>query len=122
VVGCAGYLVQAAGSLVLMAAGGTNVPLLLVGVVLFGLGFGNATSLPPLIAQVEFVKEDVPRVAALIVALAQGGYAIAPAFFGLVRELMSPESMETGEAPAVFAAAALVQCLAIAAFLSGRRR
>jgi MFS family permease len=121
-VGCAGYIVQAAGSFLLMAAGGTSVPLLLAGVVLFGLGFGNATSLPPLIAQVEFVKEDVPRVAALIVGLSQAGYAIAPAFFGLLRELLSRASMEPGEAPAVFAAAALVQCLAVAVLVSGQRR
>lgn len=122
-VACGGYVMQAAGSLAFMLAGGTNVPLLIAGVVLFGLGFGNAVSLPPLVAQVEFVREDVARVAALIVALAQGGYAIAPAFFGLIRELTSPATgIASGEAPAVFAVAALVQCLAIAAFLSGRRR
>jgi hypothetical protein len=122
-VACSGYVLQIAGSVAFMLAGGTNVPLLLAGVVLFGLGFGNATSLPPLIAQVEFIKEDVPRVAALIVAIAQGGYAIAPAFFGMIREFSSPAtSIASGEAPAFFAAAALVQCLAIAAFLTGRRR
>lgn len=122
VVGCCGYLMQAAGSLVLMAAAGTHVPLLLIGIVLFGLGFGNATSLPPLIAQVEFAEEDVPRVAALIVGLAQGAGAIAPALFGLVREVISPVSTHSGEAFAVFAAAAFVQCLAIAVLASGRRR
>jgi hypothetical protein len=58
-----------------------------LGVVLFGFGIGNATSLPPLIAQVEFVKEDVPRVVPMIVALGQGIYAFAPAAFGLIREL-----------------------------------
>jgi hypothetical protein len=106
-----------------MFAGGTCVPLLIAGVVLFGLGFGNATSLPPLIAQVEFTADDVPRVTALIVALAQGGYAIAPAFFGLIRGFASAgPSMESAEAPAVFAAAALVQCLALAVFLIGRQR
>jgi hypothetical protein len=115
-VACGGYVLQVAGMIAFLLAGGTSVPLLVLGVVLFGAGFGNATSLPPLIAQVEFVKEDVPRVAALIVAIAQGSYSIAPAFFGLVREL-APQ----GGAP-VFAATALVQCLAIAAFLAGRRK
>jgi hypothetical protein len=43
-------LVACAGSIVFIGAAGTNVPLLLLGVVLFGAGFGNATSLPPLIA------------------------------------------------------------------------
>jgi hypothetical protein len=122
-VACSGYAVQIAGSFAFMFAGGTSVPPLIAGVVLFGLGFGNATSLPPLIAQVEFAADDVPRVAALIVALAQGGYAIAPAFFGLVRGFSSAgPSIESAEAPAVFAAAALVQCLAMAVFLIGRQR
>ena len=45
---------QACGSLVLLAAAGHSVPLLLIGCMLFGLGLGNVTSLPPLIAQAEF--------------------------------------------------------------------
>jgi cyanate permease len=120
-VACAGYAVQAVGCIALILAGGTNIWLLLAGVVLFGLGFGNATSLPPLIAQVEFVKEDVTRVAALIVAIAQAGYAAAPAFFGIIRELTGgAASVASGEAPVLFVTAAFVQCLAIAAFLRGR--
>lgn len=119
---CAGYALQIAGSAAFLCAGGTNIPLLLAGVVLFGLGFGNATSLPPLIAQVEFVKEDVARAAALIVAVAQSGYSIAPLFFGLIRECAAPgPGNAPGAAPALFAAAALVQGLAVTAFLTGRR-
>ena len=115
-VACAGCIAQMAGSIALIVAGGTIVPLLLTGIILFGLGFGNATSLPPLIAQVEFVNADVPRVAALIVA-------IAPAFFGVIRELTPPAAaVAAGNAPVFFAAAALVQCLAVVAFLAGRRR
>ena len=122
-VACASYGVQIAGSIACLVAAGTNIPLLLVGVILFGAGIGNATSLPPLIAQVEFTKDDVPRVVALIVAMAQGGYAFAPAAFGLMRELASRETLESaGAAPYVFAAAALVQALAMAALLVGRRR
>jgi hypothetical protein len=122
-VACGGYAAQLAGSIAFMLAAGTSVPLLLVGVVLFGAGFGNATSLAPLIAQVEFVKDDVPRVAALIVAVAQGGYAFAPAFFGLIRAFAAHGAdIASGEAPALFAAAALVQGLAFGAFLAGRRR
>jgi hypothetical protein len=120
---CAGYALQLAGSLTLVAAAGASVPLLLLGVVLFGTGFGNATSLPPLIAQVEFVKDDVPRVVGLIVGISQGGYAFAPALFGLIREL-APQAAGAalGSAPHLFLAAALVQGLAIAAFLVGRHR
>ena len=74
----------------------------------------------PLIAQVEFVKDDVPRAVALVVAIGQGTYAFAPAAFGLLREL-SPATGAAGAAPIFFAAAALVQGLAICAFLAGRR-
>jgi MFS family permease len=119
-IACAGYAAQLAGSVVFIFAAGASVPLLLLGVVLFGIGFGNATSLPPLIAQVEFVKEDVLRAVALIVGIAQGAFAFAPAAFGLIRTL-APASFP-GEAPAFYAAAALVQGLAIVAFLAGRRR
>jgi hypothetical protein len=115
-----GYAFQLAGSLVLIVAAGENVPLLLLGVVLFGAGFGNATSLPPLVAQVEFVSEDVARVVPLIVAMAQASYAFAPATFGLIRELTGGGA-HPGAAPMLFATAALVQGLAIAAFLAGRR-
>jgi hypothetical protein len=69
-VACSGYAAQLAGSIVSIGAAGTNVTLL--GVALFGAGFGNATSL---IVQIEFVKFDVPRVVALIVGIAQGGLA-----------------------------------------------
>jgi hypothetical protein len=112
---CASHVVQIAGSVALILAGGTDVLLLVAGVLLFGAGIGNTTSLPPLIAQVEFAKADVQRVVPLIVAVGQGTYAFAPAAFGALRAL-SPS-----EATLVFVAAAIVQTLAIAAFLAGRR-
>ena len=122
-VGCTSYASQLAGSLVFVLAAGTSVPLLMLGVVLFGLGFGNATSLPPLIAQVEFQPEDVARAVPLIVAISQATYAFAPAAFGLIRELpVLGTTLGPGEAPALFFAAALVQGLAIAAMLIGWRR
>jgi MFS family permease len=120
-VACANYGVQIAGIVAFIAAGGTSVPLMLIGVLLFGAGIGNATSLPPLIAQVEFVKDDVPRVVALIVAIATGSYAFAPAAFGVIRELVRVPGASTEPATAFFVAAALVQVLAIGAFLTGRR-
>ena len=115
-------VVQIAGSLAFIAAAGSNVPLLLVGVLLFGLGIGNVTSLPPLIAQVEFVPEDVQRVVSLIVATSQAAYAFAPAVFGLIREFAPSAGGDAGAAPLVFAVAALGQLLAIVAFQVGRRR
>jgi hypothetical protein len=120
---CASTSVQILGTLAFWLAAGDNVPLLLVGVVLFGSGIGNTTSLPPLIAQVEFVKDDVSRVVPLIIAIGQATYAFAPAAFGLVREL-SPNSgaASAGAAPYLFATAAMIQALSIVSFLAGRHR
>lgn len=115
-VACASHVVQIAGSVALILAAGSDAVLLIAGVLLFGFGIGNTTSLPPLIAQVEFNRADVSRVVPLIVAIGQGTYAFAPAAFGALRAL-SP-----AEATLVFVAAAVVQAFAIAAFLGGRRR
>jgi hypothetical protein len=121
-IACANYAVQIAGSLALLTAGGNSVPLLLTGVFLFGVGIGNTTSLPPLIAQAEFDQASVSRVVALIVAISQGTYAFAPAAFGVLRELSDRTvGAPTGYAPYLFAGAALVQAAAIVALLSGQR-
>jgi MFS family permease len=119
-VACASYAVQIGGSIVFLFAAGTAIPLLILGVILFGVGIGNATSLPPLIAQTEFVKDDVSRVVPLIVAIAQASFAFAPVTFGFIREF-TPQTDAAGAAPALFIAAALIQALAIATFLIGRR-
>jgi MFS transporter len=111
-VACVSFTVQIAGTLLLIAAGGENIPLLLAGVLLFGVGIGNVTSMPPLIAQVEFVKDDVPRVIALVVAIGQGTYAFAPAAFGFIREFAG--------AGAAFAIAALIYLAAMGMLLIGR--
>jgi MFS family permease len=122
-VASASYAVQVAGSLMLLAADGTHVPLLLAGIVLFGAGIGNATSLPPLIAQVEFVAGDVSRVVSLIVAVGQAAYAFAPAAFGVLRTASSGSgAWAMGESTLLFGAAALVQVLTIGCVLAGRRR
>jgi len=121
--GCANYLIQILGSFAFFFAAGDNVPLLLLGVVLFGAGIGNTTSLPPMIAQAEFAKEDVSRVVPLIVATGQATYAFAPAVFGLVREFAPRSgSAPPGAAPWLFLAAAFIQALAIVAFFVGRPR
>ena len=120
-IACAGYVVQCLGSVTLLAAGGTSVPLLLAGIVLFGCGFGNATSLPPLIAQLEFADDDVPRAVSLVVASAQAAYAFAPATFGAIRDLLPATGLTSNGGAGVFVCAAVVQALAIAMFYAGRR-
>jgi len=118
----ASYSVQAVGTLLLLVAGANHLSLLILGVVLFGLGIGNATSLPPLIAQADFAPADVPRVVARSVALSQALYAFAPAVLaGLM--VRAPH-----DAPALglttggyFVAIFLLQALAAACVLSGSR-
>ena len=123
-VACASYVVQIAGAAAFIAAAGRSVPLLYLGVILFGAGIGNATSLPPLIAQSEFARGDVPRVVALIVAISQAAYAFAPAVFGVVREWAAAPGFDAAgaDSPLVFIAAAALQTLAIASFAIGRRK
>ena len=118
---CAAYLVQMIGALVLAGAGEQSVGFILLGVLLFGSGIGNATSLPPLIAQVEFARDDVPRVIALIVGIAQAAYAFAPAAFGVLLALWSGDDVRFGRGTGVFfVTAAILQCAAIGALLAGR--
>lgn len=114
----ANFGLQVCGSLVLLAAGGDSVALLLLGVVLFGLGLGNATSLPPLIAQADFAATDTARAVALVTAFSQACYAFAPAVFGLVRDMAPPSG---SGAPSLFMAAAAIQLAAAAVVLAGRR-
>lgn len=109
-IACYSLVAQALGCGVLILAHGNNPTLLVSGVVLFGLGVGNAISVPPVIANLEFSSADATRAVALIVAISQGAYATAPAVFGLFREMFSDQI--------IFFAAAVVQLLAIAAYLS----
>jgi hypothetical protein len=97
--------------------------LILLSLALFGSGIGNATSLPPLIAQVEFAREDVPRVVALIVAFGQATYAFAPATLGLVLSASAGTSARIGSGTSLFfLAVAAMQGIAILCFLAGRGR
>jgi Major Facilitator Superfamily len=122
-VACTNNAVQILGSLAFFWAAGDNLLLLLLGIVLFGAGIGNTTSLPPLIAQVEFTKEDVPRVVPLIIAIGQATYAFAPAAFGLIWQLApNVGAASAGASPYLFIAAMVIDALAITAFLAGRRR
>ena len=120
---CAAYAVQLAGVLVLAVAGDQHIGWILVGILLFGSGIGNATSLPPLIAQVEFTKSDLPRVIALVVGIAQATYAFAPAAFGALLMVAGGNDLRFGHGTAsFFGVAALLQAITIGCFAIGRRR
>lgn len=116
-VACLSYGCQLLGCLVM--TGLSSLPdLLWLGVVLFGAGIGNATSLPPLIAQAEFPRQQTQRVVTLIVATAQGCYAFAPALFGTVKSLADGVHGEV----LLLGLAASIQGLAILALVLGNRR
>lgn len=102
---------QAAGCGILILAADTSSFLLVVGVVMFGLGVGNAISVPPVIAGIEFNDVEAPRVVALVVAISQGAYAAAPAAFGILRQFGSDNIM--------FLMAIAAQIAGILAYLMG---
>ncbi len=107
----ANLLLQACGSCALLASGGTSAPLLVLGTVLFGLGLGNATSLPPLIVQQDFAPNDTARAVALVTAVGQAAYTFAPAAFSLGRG---------GSGQALFIGAAAIQLMAATLYLAER--
>jgi MFS family permease len=111
VVTAANLAMQAAGSVV-FAFGNGDLSVAL-GCVLFGLGVGNLTSLPPLIAQREFRPADVGTVVALVVATNQAVFAFAPAIFGRLRDA-------TGSYSAAFCLAAAAQLAAALIVVAGR--
>jgi MFS family permease len=109
----ANFLIQAVGTL-LLAFGEGMAPLVL-GCVLFGLGVGNLTSLPPLIAQREFRPADVGTVVALVTAINQAVFAFAPVIFGGLRDA-------TGAYPEAFLGGAVLQVIAAGIVVLGATR
>jgi MFS family permease len=108
----ANFAVQIAGVLLLIFGQGSLG--LTLGCVLFGLGIGNLTSLPPLIVQKEFEREDVATAVALIVAINQGVFAFAPAIIGAMHDTTANYQLP-------FALIAMTQLLAAVIILLGRR-
>lgn len=118
----ASYALQAAGTLLLLFAGADAYALVLLGIVLFGLGIGNATSLPPLIAQADFAPADVARVVARSVALSQALYAFAPAVLAsLLLGAAHTTPLLGVTTHAYFCAIFLLQVLAAVCVLGGSR-
>src|SRR5260221_9728035 len=93
---------------------GPDATSLATGCVLFGLGVGNLTSLPPLIAQREFRAADVGVVVALVIAINQGVFALAPAILGWLHDLDDSYILP-------FLLAGIVQIAASAIVALGRR-
>ena len=104
--------VQAGGSLLL--AYGSAIGSLTLGCVLFGLGVGNLTSLPPLIAQREFSITAAATVVALVTSINQAVFAFAPGVFGELRDA-------TDSYVLAFVLAGVLQVISAAVILYGRR-
>ena len=64
----------------------TRQSMLYLGCALFGLGVGNMISLPSLIVQQEFPREDFARVVSSVVAVNQFTFAFGPALLGALRQ------------------------------------
>jgi len=93
------FVVQAFGLRILAVS--TEQSALYLGCLLFGVGVGNATSLPGLIVQQEFAKQHFARIVSLIVAINQFSFAFGPT---LLAELQNAEGTYT---------AALLVCVAM---------
>lgn len=106
------FVVQTAGVLLLILGNGWVV--LASGCIIFGLGIGNLTSLPPLIAQKEFSHEDVVAVVALVVAINQAVFAFAPAVVGVFHDATSGYGL-------AFGIVACLQLVAAMLVLIGRK-
>lgn len=118
-----GYAIQALGLLLLAISGGTDIFILVLGMAMFGSGNGNSTSLPPLIAQKEFARQEGQRVVALIAGLAQAAYSFAPAFFGMVLSWGTPATAAASRLPVLlFLVAMGFQWMAMVSLLAGRPR
>jgi MFS family permease len=94
---------------------GDGTPALLTGCVLFGLGVGNVSALPALIAQKEFRPPDVATVVALVIGINQAVFALAPAALGALRQASANYTLS-------FSIAAAVQVVAALVVLVGARR
>lgn len=116
-VAAASYGVQALGTLILIFAP-INLVTLALAASLFGLGIGNATSLPPLIAQADFPPDQVQRVVARIVATGQASYSIAPASLAVLLPTYSERLVAMPDATTMLGAVLGIQLLASATILA----
>jgi cyanate permease len=82
--------------------------------VLFGLGAGNVITLPSLIVQREFPREQFSRIVSLIVSVNQYAFAFGPAILGALRDW-------SGNYRASFLLCIVLQGVGAAVVLLGRR-
>jgi MFS family permease len=83
-VACANFIMQMFGMAILATA--TAPAMLYIGCALFGLGVGNTISLPGLLVQQEFPKQDFARIVSLVVAINQFSFAFGPSLLGQLEQ------------------------------------
>jgi MFS family permease len=79
------FVVQALGIGILVTT--AELPMLYLGCVLFGVGVGNATTLPGLIVQQEFPKQHFSRVISIVVAINQFSFGFGPTLLARLQHL-----------------------------------
>jgi MFS family permease len=70
-----------------LLAASTDRPMLYLGCVIFGIGVGNATTLPGLIVQQEFPKQHFARLISIVVAINQFTFAFGPTLLAQLQHL-----------------------------------
>jgi MFS family permease len=88
-------------------------PAVFIACVLFGLGAGNVITLPSLIVQREFPREQFSRIVSLVVSINQFTFAFGPAILGVLRDW-------SGNYRTAFLFCIVLQALAAALVLLGR--
>jgi MFS family permease len=78
------FVLQIVGLATLLAAEST--PMIYAGCILYGLGVGNLVTLPSLIVQREFARQDFSRIVSLIIGLNQFTFAFGPTILGALRD------------------------------------
>lgn len=98
-----------------LAVAAETAPSVFIACILFGLGAGNVITLPSLIVQREFPREQFSRIVSLIVSINQFTFAFGPAILGVLRDW-------SGSYRTSFIFCIVLQGLAAAIVLSGRKR
>ncbi|HTG10416.1 MAG TPA: MFS transporter, partial [Candidatus Eisenbacteria bacterium] len=111
VVSAANFALQAAAlGLAVLAQ---TVPAVYLACILFGLGAGNVITLPSLIVQREFPREQFSRIVSLVVSINQFTFAFGPAILGVLRDW-------SGSYRSAFLFCIVLQATAAALVLLGR--
>jgi len=92
-----------------------TVPAVFLACILFGLGAGNVITLPSLIVQGEFPREQFSRIVSLVVSINQFTFAFGPAMLGVLRDW-------SGNYRTSFLFCIALQAIAAAIVLLGRKR